>query len=95
MREPHFVFIPIMCGRCATETAGKYDLAKRRKLRHVVYHSVFQVDKFHDVPHFAAKCAIESALRAFDIPYLTRASKAPGIRKIVPLSYAPPSDDVP
>ena len=46
-----------------------YDLAKRRKLRHVVYHSVFQVDKFHDVPHFAAKFAIESALRAFDVPW--------------------------
>jgi uncharacterized protein YbjT (DUF2867 family) len=46
-----------------------YDLAKRRKLRHVVYHSVFQVDKFHDVPHFAAKSAIESALREFDVPW--------------------------
>ncbi len=46
-----------------------YDLAKRRKLRHVVYHSVFQVDKFLDVPHFAAKSAIESALRAFDVPW--------------------------
>jgi uncharacterized protein YbjT (DUF2867 family) len=46
-----------------------YDLAKRAKLRHVVYHSVFRVDEFHDVPHFAAKFAIESALRAFDVPW--------------------------
>jgi len=46
-----------------------YDLAKRHKIKHVVYHSVFQVDKFRDVPHFASKFAIESALREFDIPW--------------------------
>ena len=46
-----------------------YDLAKRAKLKHVVYHSVFRVDHFKDVPHFAAKLAIESALRAFDVPF--------------------------
>jgi uncharacterized protein YbjT (DUF2867 family) len=46
-----------------------YDLAKRHKLRHVVYHSVFRVEQFHDVPHFASKFAIESALRAFDVPW--------------------------
>ena len=31
-----------------------YDLAKRLKLKHVVYHSVFAVDRFKDVPHFAS-----------------------------------------
>lgn len=46
-----------------------YDLAKRRKVRHVVYHSVFRVEAFHDVAHFASKFAIESALRAFDVPW--------------------------
>jgi uncharacterized protein YbjT (DUF2867 family) len=46
-----------------------YDLAKRRKVRHIVYHSVFRVEEFHDVPHFASKFAIESALRAFDVPW--------------------------
>lgn len=46
-----------------------YDLAKKLKLRHVVYHSVFQVEKFKDVPHFASKLAIESALREFDVPF--------------------------
>ena len=40
-----------------------YDLAKRLKLKHVVYHSVFAVDRFKDVPHFASKLAIETALR--------------------------------
>jgi uncharacterized protein YbjT (DUF2867 family) len=46
-----------------------YDLAKKRKLQHVLYHSVFRVDHFKDVPHFAAKLAIENALREFDTPF--------------------------
>ena len=46
-----------------------YDLAKKLRLRHVVYHSVFRVEHFKDVPHFASKLAIESALREFDIPF--------------------------
>ncbi len=46
-----------------------YDLAKRLKLKHIVYHSVFHVDRFKDVPHFASKLAIESALKEFDIPF--------------------------
>ena len=40
-----------------------YDLAKRLKLKHIVYHSVYRVELFKDVPHFASKLAIESALR--------------------------------
>ena len=46
-----------------------YGLAKRLKLKHVVYHSVFRVDHFKDVPHFASKLAIENALREFDVPF--------------------------
>lgn len=46
-----------------------YDLAKKRKIKQIVYHSVFQAEKFRDVPHFASKIAIESALRQFDLPY--------------------------
>jgi uncharacterized protein YbjT (DUF2867 family) len=46
-----------------------YDLAKKLKLSHVVYHSVFRVERFKDVPHFASKLAIESALREFDVPF--------------------------
>ena len=46
-----------------------YDLAKKRKLKHIVYHSVFRVEDFKDVPHFASKFAIESALRQFDLPF--------------------------
>src|ERR1700688_497633 len=46
-----------------------YDLAKRLKLKHVVYHSAFAVDRFKDVPHFASKLAIENAIREFDVPF--------------------------
>jgi uncharacterized protein YbjT (DUF2867 family) len=46
-----------------------YDLAKRLKLKHIVYHSVFRVEHFKDVPHFASKLAIENAMREFDVPF--------------------------
>jgi uncharacterized protein YbjT (DUF2867 family) len=46
-----------------------FDLAKRHRLGHLVYHSVFKVDQFKDVPHFASKLAIESAMREFNLPY--------------------------
>jgi uncharacterized protein YbjT (DUF2867 family) len=46
-----------------------YDLAKKLRLSHVVYHSVFRVEHFKDVPHFASKLAIENALREFDVPF--------------------------
>lgn len=46
-----------------------YGLAKRMKLKHVVYQSVFRADRFKDVPHFASKLAIESALHEFDVPF--------------------------
>ena len=34
-----------------------YNLAKKHKLKQIVYHSVFNVDAFKDVPHFASKFA--------------------------------------
>ena len=46
-----------------------YNLAKRLRLKHIVYHSVFRVEHFKDVPHFASKLAIENALREFDVPF--------------------------
>ena len=52
-----------------TQDLIAYDLAKRLKLKHVVYHSVFRVDHFKDVPHFASKLAIENALREFEVPF--------------------------
>jgi uncharacterized protein YbjT (DUF2867 family) len=46
-----------------------YDLAKKLKLKHIVYHSVFRAEHFKDVPHFASKLAIENAMREFDVPF--------------------------
>jgi uncharacterized protein YbjT (DUF2867 family) len=46
-----------------------YGLARKHRLLHVVYHSVFRAEHFLDVPHFASKVAIENALRAFDVPW--------------------------
>jgi uncharacterized protein YbjT (DUF2867 family) len=46
-----------------------YDLARKLELSHIVYHSVFRVEHFKDVPHFASKLAIESAIREFDVPF--------------------------
>jgi uncharacterized protein YbjT (DUF2867 family) len=46
-----------------------YDLARKQRLQHVVYHSVFRAEHFLDVPHFASKVAVENALKAFDVPW--------------------------
>ena len=45
------------------------DLAKKMKLKQIVYHSVYHAEYFKDVPHFAAKFAIESTLREFGLPF--------------------------
>ncbi|MGB2627665.1 MAG: NmrA family NAD(P)-binding protein [Candidatus Acidiferrum sp.] len=52
-----------------TQALIAYDLAKKLKLKHIVYHSVFRVEHFKDVPHFASKLAVESALREFEVPF--------------------------
>ena len=52
-----------------TQALIAYDLARRMKLKHIVYHSVFRVDHFKDVPHFASKFALENALHTFDLPF--------------------------
>jgi uncharacterized protein YbjT (DUF2867 family) len=52
-----------------TQALIAYGMAKRVGLKHVTYLSVFKVEQFRDVPHFASKLAVESALREFGIPY--------------------------
>ena len=52
-----------------TQALIAYGIAKRSGLKHVTYLSVFKVDQFRDVPHFASKLAVESALREFGVPY--------------------------
>ncbi|SPF46261.1 NmrA family protein [Syntrophobacter sp. SbD1] len=44
-------------------------LARRQKIQHIVYHSVFKVQEFKDVPHFASKLAIETALHESGLPF--------------------------
>jgi uncharacterized protein YbjT (DUF2867 family) len=46
-----------------------YDVAKRLGHKHVTYLSVFKVDQFRDVPHFASKLPVENALREFGVPF--------------------------
>jgi uncharacterized protein YbjT (DUF2867 family) len=52
-----------------TQALIAYGIAKRVGLKHVTYLSVFKVDQFRDVPHFASKLAVENALREFGVPY--------------------------
>jgi uncharacterized protein YbjT (DUF2867 family) len=52
-----------------TQALITYGIAKRVGLKHVTYLSVFKVDQFRDVPHFASKLAVENALREFGVPY--------------------------
>ncbi|MBV9878375.1 MAG: NmrA family NAD(P)-binding protein [Verrucomicrobia bacterium] len=46
-----------------------YSLSKRAGLKHMTYLSVYQADRFLEVPHFAAKYAVEEAIRAGRMPY--------------------------
>ncbi len=52
-----------------TQALIAYGIAKRMGLKHVTYLSVFKVEQFRDVPHFASKLAVERALREFGVPY--------------------------
>jgi uncharacterized protein YbjT (DUF2867 family) len=52
-----------------TQALTAYGLAKKAGLKHVTYLSVFRADQFPEVPHFAAKSAVEEAIRAGGIPY--------------------------
>ena len=46
-----------------------YGLARKLRLQHLVYLSVFRAEHFKDVPHFASKVAIADALHTFDLPF--------------------------
>jgi uncharacterized protein YbjT (DUF2867 family) len=52
-----------------TQALTAYGLAKKAGLKHVTYLSVFKADQFLEVPHFAAKAAVEQAIRAGGVPY--------------------------
>jgi uncharacterized protein YbjT (DUF2867 family) len=52
-----------------TQALIAYGVAKRVGIKHVTYLSVYKVEQFLDVPHFASKLAVENALREFGVPY--------------------------
>jgi uncharacterized protein YbjT (DUF2867 family) len=52
-----------------TQALTAYGLAKKAGLKHVTYLSVFNADQFLEVPHFAAKFAVEEAIRSGGVPY--------------------------
>jgi uncharacterized protein YbjT (DUF2867 family) len=52
-----------------TQALIAYGIARRAGLKHLTYLSVFKVEQFRDVPHFASKLAVENALREFGVPY--------------------------
>ncbi len=52
-----------------TQALIAYSVAKRVGVKHVTSLSVYKVEQFRDVPHFASKLAVENALREFGVPY--------------------------
>jgi uncharacterized protein YbjT (DUF2867 family) len=52
-----------------TQALTIYGIAKRSGIKHVTYPSVYEADRFGDVPHFASKLAVENALLQFGVPY--------------------------
>jgi uncharacterized protein YbjT (DUF2867 family) len=44
-----------------TQALITYGVAKRAGIKHVMYVSVYKAERFKDVPHFAAKVAVEPA----------------------------------
>ena len=47
-----------------TQALIAFGMARRAGVKHITYLSVYKVDAFPDVPHFASKLAVEGALHA-------------------------------
>jgi uncharacterized protein YbjT (DUF2867 family) len=52
-----------------TQALIGYGMARRAGVKHITYLSVYKVDRFPDVPHFASKLAVERALQAGDVGF--------------------------
>ena len=52
-----------------TQALIAFGTARRMSIKQITYLSVFKAEQFRDVPHFASKLAVESALREFGLPY--------------------------
>jgi uncharacterized protein YbjT (DUF2867 family) len=52
-----------------TQALIVFGLARKLRVKHLTYLSVFKVEQFRDVPHFASKLSVEGALREFGVPH--------------------------
>jgi uncharacterized protein YbjT (DUF2867 family) len=52
-----------------TQTLLTFAVARQAKVEHLTYLSVYQAERFPEVPHFIGKHAVETALRAFEVPF--------------------------
>src|SRR6516162_4940115 len=52
-----------------TQALLTFAVARQAKVKHLTYLSVYQAERFPDVPHFIGKHAVETALKAFEVPF--------------------------
>jgi uncharacterized protein YbjT (DUF2867 family) len=52
-----------------TQALLTFAVARQAKVEHLTYLSVYQPERFPEVPHFIAKHAVETALKAFEVPF--------------------------
>jgi uncharacterized protein YbjT (DUF2867 family) len=52
-----------------TQAVLTFAVARQAKVEHLTYLSVYQAERFPDVPHFIGKHAVETALKAFEVPF--------------------------
>jgi uncharacterized protein YbjT (DUF2867 family) len=44
-------------------------VARQSKVKHLTHMSIYQAERFPDVPHIIAKYVVETALKAFEVPF--------------------------
>jgi uncharacterized protein YbjT (DUF2867 family) len=52
-----------------TQALLTFAVARQAKVKHLTYLSVYQAERFPEVPHFIGKHAVELALQAFEVPF--------------------------
>jgi uncharacterized protein YbjT (DUF2867 family) len=52
-----------------TQALLTFAVARQEKVKHLTYLSVYQAERFPEVPHFIGKHAVETALKTFEVPF--------------------------
>jgi uncharacterized protein YbjT (DUF2867 family) len=52
-----------------TQALLTFAVARQARVKHLTYLSVYQAERFPEVPHFIGKHAVETALKASDVPF--------------------------